>query len=110
MRRSALKTALSYILPCVAFSAMIVWLLTALSNTSASTEQRELADLETTIENSITMCYAIEGAYPESMEYLCNHYGLIYDKDKYLVYYDSFASNIRPTVTILERRSESEKL
>ncbi len=104
MRRSALKTVLSYILPCLIFSAMIVWLLTALANTSASTEQRELSDLKATIENGVTMCYAVEGAYPESVEYLCEHYGLIYDKDKYIVYYDGFASNIRPNVTILERR------
>ena len=51
------------------------------------------------------MCYAIEGMYPESVEYLCESYGLIYDKSKYIVYYDSFASNIRPTVTVLERQA-----
>lgn len=106
MRRSALKTALSYILPCLIFSAMIVWFLTALTNASVSTEQRELEDLKNTIENGITMCYAVEGAYPVSLDYLCEHYGLIYDKDKYIVYYDGFASNIRPNVTILERRRE----
>ncbi len=106
MRRSALKTALSYILPCLIFSAMIVWFLTALTNASASTEQRELEDLKNTIESGITMCYAVEGAYPVSLDYLCEHYGLIYDKDKYIVYYDGFASNIRPNVTILERRRE----
>ena len=51
------------------------------------------------------MCYAIEGAYPESVDYLAENYGLIYDKDRYIIYYDRFADNIRPTVSVLERQA-----
>lgn len=109
-KKSALKRALAYIIPLALFAAMIVWFLLAMRNTASSTKSRELQALKNTVENSITMCYAVEGTYPESVEYLCANYGLIYDKDKYIVYYDSFASNIRPTVTILERRAGSEKV
>lgn len=105
MKRKSFKRALPYILPCLLFAAMLAWLILSLSNAASSTEKQELSALKTTIENSITMCYAIEGAYPESIEYLSSNYGLIYDKDKYIVHYDSFASNIRPIVTILERQA-----
>lgn len=105
MRKSKVKSALAYILPCVLFAVMLAWLIVAVSNASSSTKGKELSALKTSIENSITMCYAVEGAYPESVEYLCESYGLIYDKTRYIVYYDSFASNIRPTVTVLERRT-----
>lgn len=103
-KKSNLKTALAYIIPLAVFAAMIVWFLIAMQNTASSTEKRELEALKTNVENGITMCYAVEGVYPASIEYLCANYGLIYDKSKYIVYYDSFASNIRPTVTILERQ------
>ena len=105
MKRSKVKSALAYILPCVLFAAMLAWLIIAVSNASDSAKNKELSALKTNIENGITMCYAIEGMYPESVEYLCESYGLIYDKSKYIVYYDSFASNIRPTVTVLERQA-----
>lgn len=110
MRRSSIKTAFMYIVPCVLFAAMIVWLVIAMTNTAHSTEREQLSALQTTVEKGITMCYAIEGAYPQSVDYLCENYGLIYDKSKYIIHYESFASNVRPTVIILERRANDEKL
>ena len=110
MKKTSLKRVLSYILPCVIFTAMIAWFLIALTNVSSSTEENELSALQTTVENSITMCYAIEGVDPEDIEYLCDHYGLVFDRNKYIVHYEKFASNIRPTVKILERRAESEEI
>lgn len=103
-KKSAFKRALAYIIPLAIFSAMIVWFLLAMKSTASSNKKRELEALKNTVENGITMCYAVEGVYPESVEYLCANYGLIYDKSKYIVYYDSFASNIRPSVKILERQ------
>lgn len=105
MKRSKIKSALAYILPCLLFAAMLAWLIAAVSNASASSKDKELSALKTNIENGITMCYAVEGMYPDDVDYLCENYGLIYDKSKYIVYYDSFASNIRPTVTVLERQA-----
>ena len=105
MRRSYFKRILSFFLPCVLFAAMLAWFIIATANAASSTDKRELSALKTNIENSITMCYAVEGAYPLDVEYLCDHYGLIYDRDKYIVHYEGFASNIRPTVVILERGS-----
>ena len=103
MKRIHFKSILAFLLPCVLFAAMLVWFIIASTNAASSTDVRELSALETNIENGITMCYAVEGAYPESIEYLCDHYGLIYDRDKYIVHYERFASNIRPSVMILER-------
>lgn len=106
MKRRTFSRAVPYIIPCVLFGAMIVWFLISMKNAASSTDARELSALKTTVENSITMCYAVEGAYPESVEYLSANYGLIYDKEKYIVLYDCFASNIRPSVLILERQAK----
>lgn len=103
MRKSNFKTLLSFFLPCVMFAAMLAWFIIASTNAASSTDKQELSALKTNIENGITMCYAVEGAYPVDVEYLCDHYGLIYDSSRYIIHYERFASNIRPTVMVLER-------
>ena len=104
MKRIDLKRVLAFALPLVLFAAMLAWFIIASTNAASSTDAKELSALKTNIENGITMCYAVEGAYPASIEYLCEHYGLIYDRDKFFVDYERFASNVRPTVTVLERQ------
>ncbi|MCM1166167.1 MAG: hypothetical protein NC299_07180 [Lachnospiraceae bacterium] len=105
MKRFDIRRALAYLIPTAVFSAMLVWFIIAVGNADSSAGERELAAVKSTIENGVTMCYAIEGAYPESVEYLAENYGLIYDGDKYIVYYDRFADNVRPTVSVLERKT-----
>lgn len=105
MKRFSFKNALAYIIPILLFGAMLAWFITAMNNTDDSTSRRELAAVKSTLENGITMCYAIEGVYPESVDYLTENYGLNYDKDKYIVRYDRFADNIRPTVSVIERQA-----
>lgn len=103
MKRFSLKNALAYIIPCVLFAAMVTWLIISLNNTSEAARQRECAAVKSTLENGITMCYAIEGAYPPSAEYLSENYGVTYDTAKYIVHYDYFADNVRPTVRVIMR-------
>lgn len=110
MKKASIKQVLSYVLPCILFSAMIVWLLLSLTNVFSSTKEKELSNLKATIENSITMCYAIEGAYPKNIGYLRDNYGLVYDNNKYIVHYEVFASNVRPNVKVLERQADGEEL
>lgn len=107
MKRFSLQKALTYVLPIVIFAVMLTWFVLAISNAGESTSRNELAAVRSTVENGITMCYAIEGAYPEDLEYLVENYGVIYDSQKYIVYYDRFAANIRPTVSVLERQGKN---
>ena len=78
MKRSYIRRALTYIIPMLLFAVMLAWFLIAVNNADSSTKERELAAVKSTIENGVTMCYAIEGAYPESVDYLAENYGLIY--------------------------------
>ena len=52
---------------------------------------------------SAVQCYAVEGAYPSSVSYLEEHYGLLIDHDTYIVSYDAFSSNLLPDVAVLVR-------
>ncbi len=55
---------------------------------------------------SIT-CYAVEGAYPEDLQYLRDHYGLAYDQTRYFVTYDAFASNLMPEIYVVEVEADA---
>lgn len=48
-------------------------------------------------------CYALEGVYPPSYEYLKENYGIQIDEGKFSVFYDIFASNLMPDVTVIEK-------
>lgn len=67
----------------------------------------EMLDEEKILSNALTKdivhCYATEGIYPPSLSYIEEHYGLIYDKDKYLISYENVGSNILPVVHIFKK-------
>lgn len=104
MKRVSLRRILSAAIPAVIFILMIFWLVSGVLNASSAVEANALDNVKTTIENGVTMCYAIEGAYPESIEYLTENYGVVIDSERYIVHYECFAANIRPTITVIERR------
>ena len=68
-------------------------------------EEKEMENIENAVVQSAVFCYGTEGAYPESLAYLREHYGLQYDEDKYIVDYEIVGKNIRPQVRVfrLER-------
>ena len=70
-----------------------------ISSTSSKDQKQVLTDA---VNKDIIHCYAIEGYYPPSLSYIEDHYGLTYDKDRYLVDYVPVGDNIMPSVTIVE--------
>lgn len=55
------------------------------------------------VKNAALTCYAVEGAYPDDVEYLREHYRLAYDEDRYFITYDAFASNMIPDIYVTEK-------
>lgn len=86
----------------VTAALMVICLLAvvALSNVQHDSETELVRDA---VKNAALSCYAVEGAFPASVDYLREHYGLIYDESKYIVSYDAFASNILPDILVLEK-------
>ena len=48
-------------------------------------------------------CYALKGAYTATYEDLKSSSGVAVDEEKYVVFYEIFASNIMPEITVVER-------
>ena len=78
-----------------------------LSSIQDSTIAKQQESLETALTRNITHCYAVEGYYPPSLEYIEQHYGLTYDKELFFVDYQPIGANIRPNVTIILRKAAS---
>jgi len=90
-------------LPLLAFILLLAAFLYGISSVSATTTAKQLESLESAVYKSIVQCYAIEGMYPPSLDYLEAHYGLVYDPNRYFIDYQPIASNLMPDVTILAR-------
>ena len=91
------------IISIVVFFVVFFCFQIAVSALSKQTDQEEMKTLEAAISRDITQCYAVEGSYPESLDYLKKNYGLHYDEDRYFVAYQPLGSNILPEVTVIRR-------
>ena len=65
--------------------------------------QAERTALHTRVREAAINCYAAEGRYPKTLSYLETAYGLRYDKERFEVYYDAFASNVLPDIDVKAR-------
>ena len=98
------KNPLVGVLPSVCvFLAIALLFFQGISSVSSGTKKRQKESLENAINRSITHCYAVEGSYPASLDYLKENYGLTYDEDLFFVDYQTIGSNILPDVTIIEK-------
>lgn len=59
--------------------------------------------LEKALYRGIMECYAMEGRYPQSVDYLVDEYHIIYDENTFEIDYEIVASNIMPSVLVLEK-------
>ena len=71
---------------------------------SQSARGEELNAVYRAVSRAAVHCYALEGAYPEDLDYLEAHYGLSVDEDRFAVHYTCFASNIMPDIDVVPLR------
>lgn len=98
-KKNVIPTVLSLALTAVLFVGCVLFL----GKLRSETDRSELESVRGRIEKGITLCYSIEGAYPESLDYLEENYGVSYDSGKFIVHFLYAADNIRPTVNVIER-------
>lgn len=89
------------LLPVIAAGALVCFA-AALNSLDSGRSREDLRQLEETLRRGCVACYAAEGAYPQDLEYLKTHYGVQIDEARYTVFYDVFAENLMPDITVLE--------
>ena len=80
---------------------VLVGFATALDSLNSGHETEDRRQLEEALRRGCVACYATEGVYPPTLEYLKERYGVQVDENRYTVFYDVFADNLMPDITVL---------
>ena len=96
MKKSLWKSFITPVAFIAVILAIILWSTTMSSK--ASVEQANVQ--KEAIRKAAVSCYAIEGRYPESLNYIRNNYGVIVNEEDFTIDYDVFASNIMPSISV----------
>lgn len=82
---------------------ILLCFLSGISNLSQGRGAEDKQQLEEALRRAAVTCYAVEGIYPPDVDYMVEHYGLQIDSRRYVVSYISFAENMMPDITVLEK-------
>lgn len=89
------------ILPITTFCVMVM-IITHFTGVIAHKSTIENAVVvEKNIRKAAIACYAIEGSYPQEIDYLEKNYGLLLDHSQYVISYESIGSNIMPAIAVV---------
>lgn len=100
-KQRKIKSKVTFLLPIVVCVLMTVALWSSSARIFDETNKRQQEGTRDAIIKGVVQCYAVEGRYPESLSYLENHYGVSYDKNKFIVSYEITGSNQMPQVTVI---------
>jgi hypothetical protein len=93
-------------LPIAIFIILALFLIFGLKAANDSAKKEGLIYLQSALSRASTTCYAVEGMYAPDVAYLEDHYGVIIDHSKFIVHYEAFASNITPTIKVIDLSAE----
>ena len=101
--QSAIKRARSSWRPLVALLLFVVVVCAAYFGAKSAIAEQSARSMRSAILNTALQCYAIEGAFPASLDYLEDHYGLVINDKDYLITYECYADNVSPSVVVVPR-------
>lgn len=93
----------NYLASLSIFIIILGLFIAGVGNVSNKADEEGLVIVEDAIRRATVQCYAIEGAYPVSLDYLEQNYGLRIDDNKYFVHYSPWGSNMMPDITVMRR-------
>ena len=82
--------------------AAVLWFFTAVNELDSGQREQGRQQLEESLRRAAVTCYATEGLYPPTISYLEDHYGIQIDRTRYAVFYEIFAENLMPDITVVE--------
>lgn len=97
IKRKFIAAFFSIVLLLLLF-AFLILIFPKIAEQASVEKQRSLEDA---LHRASIQCYAIEGRYPPSVEYLEEHYGIVIDRTRFEVFYDGWADNVMPEITVI---------
>lgn len=108
VRQKKKHPVIGYLLSAVFVAVCLILFSVGTGGIAQRTKDENLNVLVDAVRRASVQCYAIEGRYPPSVEYLEEHYGISIDRKSYNVFYSGWASNIMPDITIIPVQEEEE--
>lgn len=87
------------------FVCVAAWAVGGVREAARRSDAEALRQTEQAVRQAAAGYFALEGAYPPTYERLKEYGGLAVDEEKYAVFYEIFASNLMPDITVMERRA-----
>lgn len=88
------------ILSSLALALVVVLSVSLLNQAGDRVSAQQLATLENALRRASVTCYALEGHYPATLDYLCENYGVVVDDERFVVSYSTFGRNIMPDIEV----------
>ena len=103
MKKSKSGTIRRLVMGLAVFAVIFIGVYLLLGKVDSASGDAETEIVKDAVRSAVMTCYAVEGAYPTNLDYLKEHYGLAYNEDVYMVIYSAFATNVMPSIQVLER-------
>ena len=106
MQSNLVKTLILF----AALALAVFFLCKAVDKMGSGQQTESLKQLDSSIRKAVVTCYATEGVYPPSIDYLKENYGIQIDEEHYTVFYEVQGSNLMPNITVMESQlAEAEE-
>lgn len=66
-------------------------------------QEKSTKSIEDAVRKMALECYALEGSFPPSVEYLKENYGLIVNDNAYFYHYQANGSNMPPDIRVIKK-------
>lgn len=80
--------------------AVVIFFVLSLQRLESTNFEKSCNILAESVRKAAVHCYAIEGQYPENIEYLKEDYGLNYNEKRFMVHYELIGSNLMPDIFV----------
>ena len=104
MKKQRSFTIIKVILLFAVLAVAVFCLYKATVKMNRGQEAESLKQLESSIRKATMTCYATEGVYPPTIQYLKDNYGIQIDESRFTVCYEVFAKNMMPDITVMENQ------
>lgn len=91
----------SLLFAVLVFALLAVLFLVLLSSAARRNDAREQEIISGALQRAVVTCYAVEGNYPPSLEYIYQNYGVHVDESRFAVFYDVIAANVKPSIQVM---------
>ena len=87
-------------------AAALILIFVVFGNAANDEQEESIQAIKDTILEKSLQCYVIEGAFPDDISYLEDHYGLIINRNDFYVVYNPIAENLPPQISVVPKNDE----